>query len=502
MKKLFNLCCVLFFVVSAVAADSKPNVLFIAIDDLNDWVGFLGGHPQVKTPNMDRLAKRGVVFANAHCAAPLCCPSRAAVFSGKQPFNSGVYQNKHAIRNIRPDLVLIPQHFGAKGYRTFGTGKLLHRKRSDLFDETFFTEQRWSPFTRKQVEYSPEELLSKGTTGPRHVLDWRSSRPKVVLPLNGMPSDRAPNEPKGESFDWGAIEVSDDAMGDGQVAQWAAARLKQRHDQPFFLAIGFYRPHIPLFAPAKHFEPYPVDSIQLPESHGKDLEDLSEIARTIAIEPVTAGRHSTVLKYEQWEEAVAAYLACVTFVDAQVGRLLAALEKGPNSENTIIVLWSDHGWHLGEKQHWGKWTGWERSTRVPLLIAPTKRSAQDYELGEVCSQPVSLIDLYPTMIELCGLEAPKGLDGVSLVSHLQDPEKPSARAVVTTFDTDHFSVRDRRWRWIRYRDGSEELYDHETDPLETVNLIHDSQFAPHRARLSLQLAEEKERTRAQSGLVR
>ncbi len=223
------------------------------------------------------------------------------------------------------------------------------------------------------------------------------------------------------------------------------------------------------------------------------MEDLGEIARTIAIEPVTAGRHSTVLEYHQWEEAVAAYLACVTFVDAQVGKLLMALENGPNSENTIVVLWSDHGWHLGEKQHWGKWTGWERSTRVPLLIVPAKRGAGGFELGQICRQPVSLIDLYPTLIELCGLKVPTGLDGMSLVSHLRNPEKATARAIVTTFDTDHFSVRDGRWRWVQYRDGSEELYDHETDPLETVNLVRDSQFDSQRERLSRMLSEAKAR---------
>lgn len=493
MKKLFSVCFAVFGVVAAAGADAKPNVLFIAIDDLNDWVGFLGGHPQVKTPNMDRLAKQGVVFSNAHCASPLCCPSRAAVFSGKQPFNSGVSQNSHDIRSIRPDLVLMPQHFRANGYKAFGTGKLLHRRRADLFDETFFTEQRWSPFTRTQVEYTPEELASKGTARPRHVVDWGPRRPHVVLPLNGMPSDRAPNDRKGESFDWGPIEVDDGAMGDGQVADWTVERLQGNHEQPFFLAIGFYRPHIPLFAPAKYFEPYPADSIQLPKVHGNDLEDLGEIARTIAIEPVTAGRHSTVLEYHQWEEAVAAYLACVTFVDAQVGKLLMALENGPNSENTIVVLWSDHGWHLGEKQHWGKWTGWERSTRVPLLIVPAKRGAGGFELGQICRQPVSLIDLYPTLIELCGLKVPTGLDGMSLVSHLRNPEKATARAIVTTFDTDHFSVRDGRWRWVQYRDGSEELYDHETDPLETVNLVRDSQFDSQRERLSRMLSEAKAR---------
>jgi arylsulfatase A-like enzyme len=486
LRRLLLACTVAFLVLTSHAtAQTRPNVLFIAIDDLNDWVGFLQGHPQTRTPNMDRLARRGVVFTNAHCAAPLCCPSRSAVFSGVQPFRSGVYGNNDDLRAIRPDLVLLPTHFKAAGYQTLGTGKLLHQKRPDLFDESSAQEQRWSPFKPGDVNYTAEELPSKSSK-PRHVTSLVAGGKPVILPRNGMPSDRAPQSPQGESFDWGPLDVPDDSMGDVLVADWAAQRLQQAQ-APFFLGVGFYRPHIPLFAPRKYFEAFPPGSISLPAAPADDLDDLSAIARRIAIEADTAGRHDTVMQHGQWEEAVAAYLACVHFVDAQIGKLLDALDRGPHAANTVIVLWGDHGWHLGEKQHWGKSTGWERATRVPLLIAPAKQSAGEFAVGGSCAGAVSLIDLYPTLIELCGLPARPGLDGTSLVTQLRNPQTPSARAVVTTFYAEHFSVRDSRWRYIRYNDGSEELYDHQTDEAERKNLAADRQHAATKQRLAQSL---------------
>jgi len=465
------------------AADPRPNVLFIAVDDLNDWVGFLRGHPQTRTPNMDALARRGIIFSNAHCAAPLCCPSRSAVFSGRQPFRTGVYGNNDDLRRLRPDLVLLPSHFKAHGYRTLGTGKLLHQKRPDLFDESFFPEQRWSPFQPKEVNYTAEELPSKGTK-PRHVAALAAAGKQVVLPLNGMPSDRAPNTRQGESFDWGPLDVSDDSMGDAQIARWAVKQLQQPQPAPFFMGVGFYRPHIPLFAPSRYFKLFSVNSIRLPTAPADDLDDLSAIARAVALDPVTAGRHATVVRHGQWEEAVAAYLACVHFVDAQLGIVLDALDAGPHADNTVVVLWGDHGWHLGEKQHWGKSTGWERATRVPLVIAPAKRSAGEFAAGGRCAEPVSLIDLYPTLIDACGLGPQPGLDGTSLVPQLRNPQSESNRAVVATFEGKHFSVRDRRWRYIHYSEGSEELYDHQVDAAERQNIAAEPQHRETKQRLT------------------
>ncbi len=461
----------------------RPNVLFISIDDLNDWVGFLGGHPQAKTPNMDRLAARGVVFSNAHAAAPLCCPSRAAVYSGKQPFNTGVYNNSHDIRRVAPRWTLLPRYFKKHGYRTFGTGKLLHRKRTDLFDDEYFPHQRWSPFQRDEVTYTRRELRSKGSQKPRHVVRATKEHPEVVLPRNGMPSDRSPRDSKGESFDWGPIDVEDGVMGDAKIVDWSVKRLEQGHKAPFFLAVGFYRPHTPLFAPRKYFEMHPVAATELPDVLEGDLDDLNAVGKRWAREAVTAGLHETVLKHKEWKAAVTGYLACVSFVDAQVGRLLDALDRGPHSDTTIVMLWSDHGWHLGEKEHWGKWTGWERSTRVPLAIVPTKNSRDGFRIGSVCRQPVSLVDLYPTLIDLCGLKPKRDLDGASLVPRLHNPDAISYQAAITTFDRGNYSIRTRRWRLIRYRDGSEELYDHKSDSHEWRNVIGEKEHAEVKAGL-------------------
>lgn len=470
---LFTLIPALMFIMDRPAAAAEgakpPNILFISIDDLNDWVGFLGGHPQVKTPNMDRLAARGTVFTNAHCAAPLCGPSRAAIFSGLLPTTTGIYENGQNIQKKKPGLVYLPQYFSNNGYSTFGTGKLLHKSSSGLFEKFFSTEQRWSPLSKKQVSYTRRELASKGGKEPRHVIKFDGKT--IVLPLNRMPSDRAPKDPKGESFDWGPFDITDDEMGDGKITTWACERLTKKKDKPFFLAVGYYRPHIPLFAPRKYFDDYRQESIKLPPHLAGDLADLKAAGRKTALEAVTAGAHATVLEHSQWKAAVHAYLACVTFVDAQVGRLLEALEKGPHADNTLIVLWSDHGWHLGEKQHWGKSTGWEPSTRVPLLIVPqaTHPAAKKWA-GQRSPSPVSLVDLYPTLIDLADLPARKDLEGRSLKPLLENPRADTGRAVVTTFGKNRHSVRSESWRLIRYEDGTRELYNLASDPDEWKNL--------------------------------
>ncbi len=463
-----------FLLVSTSSAKTtldRPNVLFIAIDDLNDWVGFLDGHPQVHTPNMDRLAKRGVVFSNAHCAAPLCCPSRAAVFSGHQPFHTGVYTNQHQIRKLRPNLVLLPEYFRAHGYRTLGTGKLMHREFTDLYDETYYTEQRWSPYADKEPQTESQLATSRLT----------------ARPLNTMPNDRQRLQPgRFSSFDWGAVDVEDGEMGDAKVTNWAVEQLRSSSGlkSPFFLGVGFYRPHIPLYAPRDYFKLYPVESTIVPEVPADDLDDLSETAVALAHSIETAGLHKSVLQHGQWKNAVAAYLACISFVDVQIGKLLDALDNGPHAKNTIVILWSDHGWHLGEKEHWGKTTGWERSTRVPLVIVPPRSSEANYATGSRCKQTVGLIDLFPTLVEMCGLTSKSDLDGVSLVPQLSCPEAETNRVVISTVDKGIYSARDNRWRMIVYPDGSEELYDQLQDPEEWNNLANDERYAAVKARIA------------------
>lgn len=453
-----------------VHAQQKPNVLFISVDDLNDWIGCLNGHPQALTPNMDRLAKRGVLFANAHCAAPACNPSRAAVFSGQMPKRTGVWSNRSAsLLKLQPDAKLLTTIFSQSGYHTLGTGKLLHKGGSTIFNEYQSVSQRWSPFPKKAVLYTKKELPSKSTDNPRHVLKDSRGR-KVVLPLNRMPSDRKPKQHDGESFDWGGFDVPDSDFGDTQITDWAIKKLGGDFNKPFFMGIGYYRPHIPLFAPKKYFERFKDTPGRLPSVRQDDLKDLGVTGKKWAREAVTAGSHETVLKYKQWQAAVEAYLACTTYVDYEIGRLLDALDQSGYASNTHIVLWSDHGWHLGEKEHWGKWTGWERSTRVPLIILPAKNTLKGFGSGGRCEQPVGLIDLFPTLIELCGLKLPKDLDGQSLVPLLLDPKKNTGRVLKTTFDSGNISLRTERWRYLRYGNGEEELYDLKTDPNEWTNL--------------------------------
>jgi len=479
--------CLLLLLCSLSHAADKPNVLFIAVDDLNDWIGCMKGHPQALTPNMDRLAARGVLFTNAHCAAPACNPSRAAVFSGRMPNITGVWSNQSgSLSRHFPKGRTLTTAFGRAGYRTLGTGKLLHTGGHSDFDEYYSVGQRWSPFEKKDVEYTPDELPSKRTANPRHVLKDSQGR-AVVLPLNRMPSDRRPAGKSGESFDWGPFDVPDADFGDTQITDWAIGKLKTKTDQPLFLAVGYYRPHIPLWAPKRFFDRFEKTPAELPTILKDDLADLSTTAKKWALEPVTAGRHATVVKYQQWQAAVEAYLACVSYVDHEIGRLLDALDKSRISDNTVVVLWSDHGWHLGEKQHWGKWTGWERSTRVPLIIIPPLNQKAGFARDSLCSEPVSLVDLYPTLVEMCRADGPEKLDGQSLVPLLRRPAQSTGRAVVTMFDRGNISLRTNRWRLIRYADGSQELYDHSRDSHEWTNLSANPGFADVQKQLSRRL---------------
>lgn len=485
-------CFFLFVFSAAVCAEERPNVLFIAVDDLNDWIGCLEGHPQALTPNIDRLANAGVLFTNAHCAAPACNPSRAAVFSGQMPTRTGVWSNDSAkLSAMQPQLMQLPQAFRSAGYVTLGTGKLSGDKRTK-YDRAFTTEQRWSPFAGDQVKYTQDELPSKGTSDPRHLLNDSQGR-EVVLPLNRMPSDRRPNEVSGESFDWGPFDVPDTDFGDTQITAWAIKQIQGDLEKPFFLGVGYYRPHIPLFAPERFFERFERNAGLRPIVTESDLDDLPAQGKMWALEAITAGSHATVVKYDQWERAVEAYLACITYVDHEIGRLLDALESSSKADSTLVVLWSDHGWHLGEKQHWGKWTGWQRSTRVPLIVRPHKDFVTRWDcVGKQCNQSVNLVDLYPTLVELCGIKPPShSFDGKSLVGRLQEPLKLSEedRGSLSLFGQGNCSLIYGQWRIIRYANGDSELYNHEDDPNEWHNLAADAKYQRDVRRLSNQLDE-------------
>jgi choline-sulfatase len=409
----------------------RLNVLFLAIDDLNDWIGCLGGHPDVKTPNFDRLAARGVLFTNAHCAAPLCNPSRAALMTGIRPSTSGVYDNRQPFRlsSVTRNAVTLPQHFMAHGYRAIGGGKIYHGGFPDP--------ESWHDYFPSQKVNKPPDPMPPNR------------------PLNGIPNTA--------HFDWGPVKVSDTEMGDMQVAEWAARQLGARHDKPFFLACGIFRPHLPWYVPEKYFDLYPLDRVTLPTINENDLDDVPPIGRKFAR---PEGDHRRVMEHKQWRKAVQAYLASISFADAALGKVLDAFDASRYKDNTAIVLWSDHGWHLGEKLHWRKFALWEEATRNVLMVA----SPGWTKPGGRCGQAVDLMDVYPTLVEICRLGPRPELEGLSLAPLLKNPQTDRERPALTTYLRGNHSVRDERWRYIRYSDGTEELYDHSRDPLEWDNL--------------------------------
>jgi arylsulfatase A-like enzyme len=451
---------VLFLVGSGLHAEQRRNILFIAIDDLNDWVGCLDGHPQVQTPNIDALASRGTLFTDAHCPAPVCGPSRAAIMSGLQTVTTGVYSNNANYPKRLPDVESMPQYLRRHGYYTMGAGKLFHGDKNypgGSFDE-------YAPPASGPL---PKEALSNSRQKPTYTIRVRDKT--FTLPLNGMPADRTWQE--SHTFDWGPVDLPDEDFRDPPAVNWAVERLRRKHGQPIFLGVGFHLPHQPLYAPKRFHDMYPPESVQLPPSLEGDLHDLSEAGRDYALIPTTSGTHATVVKYDQWKNAVSCYLATVSFVDHLVGQLTDALAQSEYAQSTWIILWSDHGWHLGEKQHWGKATGWYRSTRVPLIIAPPEGEA-GFPRESQCTQPVNLLDLYPTIVDAAELPAKATLEGRSLLPLVRDPDADWAAHTVTTFGRGNHAITTPHWRYLQYFDGSAELYDRKDDPHEWHNEIN------------------------------
>ena len=437
----------------------RPNVLFIAIEDLNDWIGCLGGHPQAKTPNIDQLAGMGVLFTNAHCAAPACGPSRSALLTGLRPSTTGNYKNIHSF-NKNPILrkaITLPIYLRRHGYYALGTGKIFHG--------THFKERKgidWDEYYPSKARSTPE-----GITKPTY----------APLPLNGIP--------KAGHFDWGPLDegVSLEDTPDGKMALWAARTLlKRKFDKPFFLAIGFHKPHLPWYCPRKYFDMHPLDEIILPKVKEDDLDDVPPMGRRMAR---PEGDHRRVLKYKQWHRAVQAYLACISFVDECVGIVIDALLRSPYKENTVVILWSDHGWHLGEKLHWRKFTLWEEATHVPMIwVVPGLTRP-----GSRCDAPVNLMDIYPTLLSVCGLPPNEEVESYDLTPLLRDPNAPWEKPTLTTYGRGNHAVRSKRWRYIRYADGTEELYDHKSDPMEWYNLAGDPKYAEVKRELAKWLPE-------------
>ncbi len=468
---------------SVPADETHTNVLFIAIDDMNDWAGFLNTHPQIQTPHMDALAAEGVSFTNAHVPAPICGPSRTAIMSGLWPTSNGIYTNAISYRKQMPHLISLPEYFRQNGYHVMGVGKIFHGGESNIpegaFDEYGFRGGSGEPFTREELSLAAQSPFN------RVVKNGKEFR----LPLNGFPADR--HWRSTNTFDWGAVDVPDTMFSDTQKTNWAIKKLQEKQEKPFFLAVGFDRPHQPLYNPKRFHDLYPVESVVLPQTIDDDLSDLPRSAREYALAPNTSGLHKSVEQYGQWEHAVSSYLASISYVDELVGNIMAALDKSAYADNTLVVLWSDHGWHLGEKEHWGKATGWYRSTRIPFVIVPPRnQSPNGFVPHSESARMVNLLDLAPTIADMTNVPIRKEWEGNSLLPLVRNPDQEWQSYTHTTFGRGDHTISTPRWQYIHYFDGSAELYDLQRDPNELINLANDQELAKVREQLHQHLPKE------------
>jgi arylsulfatase A-like enzyme len=416
------------------AEPRKPNVLFIAVDDLNHWVGYFGRNPQTSTPNIDKMAARGVRFKHSYCAAPVCNPSRTALMSGLRPATTGVYGNDDDWRGVVPENLPLTTTFRKAGYTVRGSGKIYHG--------SFPRRSEWDDY----LENAGSDPKPTGDTG-----------------VGGIK--------------FAPLDCRDEDLREWKIVQYGIDQLGQSHDKPFFLAIGLHKPLMPWNVPRKYYDLHPLESIQLPPHRDDDLADLPPAAIMMA---KPNGDHKAILQSGRWKEAVQAYLAAISYCDAMIGRLIDALDKSPDRDNTIVVFWGDHGWHLGEKQHWRKFALWEESTRAPLIwIAPGITKA-----NLVCDRTVDFMSIYPTLTDLCGIPTPKHVEGKSIRSLLANPGTAWDAPALTTFGFKNHAVRSAGWRYIRYANGDEELYDEEVDPYEWTNLARDPRFAARKLELA------------------
>ena len=440
------------------------NVLFVAFDDLNDWEGSFEGHPQAKTPNIDKLAEKGMVFSNAHCAGTMCNPSRVSVITGLRPTTTGVYTNNDTPFSAYKENQTLNKHFKENGYYVAGAGKILHK--------FHFEKEEW------------DEYIGKHSKGD----NWISNREHPEMEKTTKVSG---------NIAWGGYESSDSLTFDARSVAWVNERINRKHDKPFFLACGIFRPHIPWFNPQKYFDMHPKEAIKLPLVKEGDLDDVPLQGKNIAysITNFTDANdlyndreneeHELIKREGLWKDAVQAYQASVSYADAQFGNLIKTLEESPYADNTIVIVWSDHGWQLGEKEHWRKATLWNEVTRVPLIISMPGKDA-----GGRTNQPVSLIDLYPTLVELCGLPKVEGLEGESLVSLLTNPKAKRSNPAISSLGPEYHSVKDENYSYINYGNGQEELYDHKIDPQEWINKANDLNYAIVKERLKTFLPKD------------
>lgn len=433
-----------------------PNVIMFVTDDLNNWVNPLG-YNQAITPNLDRLAEAGVTFTNAHAPGVFCAPSRSAIWTGLHASTTGVYSNQ-VFHYDHPDLLTMQMSFKQGGYNTFGAGKLYHHRSGyvDLRD--------WDEYFARSQEMKDMAWEMNGY----HMTDVPLPDPYPYSPYY-TETDRGGGSAL--HLEWGPIDnAEEDDMVDAIRANWASDVLRREHDNPFFLAVGMYSPHYPNYAPQKYFDLYNRDSIILPPYKEDDLEDLPDPVRRRMMNRLK--QHQELESYGALEDAILAYLASVSFADAMLGRVLDALESGPYKDNTIILFWSDQGFHHGEKGHWGKHTLWERTSHVPFIWA-----GKGIAENEQVETTVSLIDIYPTLVELCDLTVDSQLEGVSLTESLKEPSQSQERNVFLPHaDRGSYAIINMNWRYIQYNDGTEEFYNVNEDPNEWYNLAGDEKY--------------------------
>ncbi|MEL7119194.1 MAG: sulfatase [Bacteroidota bacterium] len=457
----------LFFLFLLFSCEQKTkktyNVLFIAVDDLNDWTGFLGGHPQAKTPNLDRLASQSVIFEKAYCAVPVCNPSRVAIMTGMSAPTTGIYHNSQYMweSNVLKDnnAVTLPKYFAQQGYHTMAMGKLFHSQGQGKFSHA----EEWEVFH-----------FPKGDRMNKH------PNYSDTLLVSGMDA----SQKRHRNFDWGELEdVSFENTSDYFIAQFAAEELAKQQDKPFFLAAGLFRPHLPWYLPKGYYDQFPLEDIILPAFMEEDMEDIPRIGKNISDGFKEHGDYQRLKRYGKFKETVQAYLAGIKYADDCLGIILDALEKSPYKDNTIVVLWGDHGWHHGEKLHYRKFALWEESNRVPLLIhMPGITKA-----GSRSKRTVSLLDLYPTLVDACNLPINSQLEGHSLMPLLKNPAEKWEHPAVSTMGFMRHTIRSEDFRYIVYEDGSEELYDHRNDPNEWTNLALDPEYKHIKEELKIHL---------------
>lgn len=436
----------------------KPlNVVVISVDDMRDWVGYLNGYEgKVYTPNIDRMAAESVGFTSAHIASPVCNPSRNAFFLGKRPSTTGIYNNVQWWKPAYPNEKPMPQYFKDNGYFTAGGGKNFHDTPGNDPPSSWNEHQELgldSPWNYSQ--WSVDAFVNYGFRGPIF------PNPSFI-PLNGI-------QPIKHPLDWGVIPNKPEAeFADVQTVNFAKKILARDHKKPFFLSVGIFRPHMPWYVPQKYFDLYPLDQVAIPTIKENDLDDVPEQGKKMG----NKIDYPAIQKAGKWEEAVQAYLASISFADAQVGAIYDALMKSKHADNTIVVFWSDHGYHMGSKGLMHKFTLWEEATRIPFIMkVPGITKA-----GSKIEQTIDVMNVYPTLLALCNLPQKKDLDGRDMTQLLSNPQMKWEYPAITEYSRGQVAIRSNDWRYIRYQDNTEELYDRNKDPNEWTNLASDPQY--------------------------